>query len=75
MLEPKEMAQKIAKKLSDNKAGDVCIIDISPKSSFADYFVMGSAGSQRQLEALKDYVEDLLEPMEIFPKSVEGKKD
>ena len=75
MIEPKEMAQKIAETLSERKAADVMIIDISPKSSFADYFVMASAANERQLEALKDHVEDLLEPQEIFPKSVEGKKD
>lgn len=75
MMEPREMAQKIAETLSERKALDVMIIDISAKSSFADHFVMASAGNERQLEALKDHVEDLLEPMEIFPKSIEGKKD
>ena len=75
MIEPKEMAQSIAKTLADRKAGDVMIIDIGTKSSFADYFVMASAGNERQLEALKDHVEDLLEPEGVFPKSVEGKKD
>ena len=75
MIEAKEMAQKIAKTLDDKKALDVLIIDISPKSSFADYFVMASAGNERQLEALKDHIEDLLEPMEIFPKSIEGKRE
>ncbi len=75
MIEPREMAQMIAETLSAKKAMDVIIIDISPKSSFADYFVMASAGNERQLEAFKDHVEDLLEPMEIFPKSVEGKRD
>ncbi|MFR4018503.1 MAG: ribosome silencing factor, partial [Clostridia bacterium] len=49
-------------------------IDISPKASFADYFVMASAGSDRQMGALVDNVEDMLEPAGIFPKSVEGKK-
>lgn len=75
MMEPREMAQKIAETLSARKALDVMIIDISDKSSFADYFVMASAGNERQLEALKDHIEDLLEPMDIFPKSVEGKRD
>ena len=50
------------------------VIDISPKASFADYFVMASAGSDRQMGALVDNVEDMLEPAGIFPKSVEGKK-
>ena len=75
MIEPREMAQMIAETLSAKKAMDVIIIDISPKSSFADYFVMASAGNERQLEALKDHIEDLLEPQEIFPKSVEGKRE
>lgn len=75
MKEPRELARQIAEMLNDKKAMDVMLIDISSKSSFADCFVMASAGSDRQLEALKDHVEDLLEPMEIFPKSVEGKRD
>ena len=74
MMEPKELALKIARLLDDKKALDVAVIDISPKASFADYFVMASAGSERQMESLVDNIEDLLEPTGIFPKSVEGKK-
>ncbi len=74
MMEPKELSLKVAKLLDDRKAIDVTVIDISPKASFADYFVMASAGSDRQMGALVDNVEDLLEPEGIFPKSVEGKK-
>lgn len=74
MMEPKELSLKVAKLLDDRKAIDVTVIDISPKASFADYFVMASAGSDRQIGALVDNVEDMLEPAGIFPKSVEGKK-
>ena len=74
MMEPKELSLKVAKLLDDRKAIDVPVIDISPKASFADYFVMASAGSDRQMGALVDNVEDMLEPAGIFPKSVEGKK-
>ena len=74
MMEPKELSLKVAKLLDDRKAIDVTVIDISPKASFADYFVMASAGSDRQMGALVDNVEDMLEPAGIFPKSVEGKK-
>lgn len=74
MIEPKELSLKVAKLLDDRKAIDVTVIDISPKASFADYFVMASAGSDRQMGALVDNVEDMLEPAGIFPKSVEGKK-
>ncbi len=74
MMEPKELSLKVAKLLDDRKAIDVTVIDISPKASFADYFVIASAGSDRQMGALVDNVEDMLEPEGIFPKSVEGKK-
>lgn len=74
MMEPKELSLKVAKLLDDRKAIDVTVIDISLKASFADYFVMASAGSDRQMGALVDNVEDMLEPAGIFPKSVEGKK-
>ena len=74
MMEPKELSLKVAKLLDDRKAIYVTVIDISPKASFADYFVMASAGSDRQMGALVDNVEDMLEPAGIFPKSVEGKK-
>lgn len=74
MIEARKMALDIAKLLDEKKAMDVAVIDISPKASFADYFVMASAGSERQLDALVDNVEDALEPQKIFPKSVEGKR-
>ena len=74
MIEAKKMALDIAKLLDEKKAMDVAVIDISPQASFADYFVMASAGSERQLDALVDNVEDALEPQKIFPKSVEGKR-
>ena len=40
MIESKELALKIARLLKEKKAIDVTVIDISPKASFADYFVM-----------------------------------
>ncbi len=72
MTESKSMALKIAKQLESKKAIDVKIIDILPKSSFADYFVLATGGTGRQLGALVDYVEDVLEPEGVFPKGVEG---
>ena len=68
MMESKEMAMKIAKLLDERKAIDVQVIDIAMKSSFADYFVMASGGSERQMAALVDNIEELLEPEGVFPK-------
>jgi ribosome-associated protein len=73
-MEPKDLATKIAKLLDEKKGQDVAVIDISPKASFADYFVLASGGSDRQMSSLVDNIEDLLEPEGIFPKSIEGQK-
>ena len=74
MNEQRELAEAIAKVLSDKKGIDVAVIDISPKASFADYFVLASGGSDRQVASLVESVEDLMEPQGVFPKSVEGRK-
>ena len=59
-MESKEIAQAIAEMMSSKKAKDVVMIDIAEKSSFADYFVIATGTSDRQLGALADDVEDKL---------------
>ena len=73
-MEPREMAEAIAAKLDEKKAQEVCIIDISSKAAFADYLVLATGGNERQLAALVEHVEDIMEPASVFPKGVEGKK-
>ena len=46
-MESKEVAQTIAEVLSKKKARDIIMIDIAEKSSFADYFVNATGGSER----------------------------
>ena len=74
-MESKEVAQTIANILNEKKARDIVIIDIAEKSSFADYFVNATGGSERQLGALADDVEDKFAELEITPKSKDGRPD
>lgn len=69
----KEMAMKAANTLLDKKGRDVLLIDISTKSSFADYFVLATGGSDRQVDTLVEEVEDRFSQEGIEPKGVEGK--
>lgn len=69
----KEMAVFAAKTLDTKKAEEVTIIDIGDKSGFADYFVMATAGSERQLKSLVDEMEFVFEKENIFVKRIEGK--
>ena len=74
-MENKEIAQTIADQLSSKKARDVVMIDIAEKSSFADYFVLATAGSERQLGTLAEEVEDKFAEIGIEPKSKDGRPE
>jgi ribosome-associated protein len=74
-MESKEMAKAIADLLSSKKAREVVMIDIAEQSSFADYFVNATAGSERQLGTLADEVEDKLAELGFEPKSKDGRPD
>ncbi|MBR5229214.1 MAG: ribosome silencing factor [Firmicutes bacterium] len=71
----KEYALLAGKTLSDKKAQDIVIIDIQGKATFADYFVIASGGSERQVNALVDDVEDAFAKEGLFVKSIEGKQN
>ena len=75
LMENKEIAQTIADQLSSKKARDVMMIDIAEKSSFADYFVLATAGSERQLGSLAEEVEDKFAEIGIEPKSKDGRPE
>lgn len=68
-----EYALLAGKVLSDKKGRDIVIIDISEKASFADYFVICSGTSERQIQTLSDEVEERLAAEGLIVKSIEGK--
>ncbi|MGF6375566.1 ribosome-associated protein [Clostridiales Family XIII bacterium PM5-7] len=73
-MDNKQLALLAAKTLNDKKAEEVTVIDIQEKSSFADYLVIGSGNSNRQVNTLVDEVEDQMAKENNFPKSIEGKQ-
>ncbi len=70
----KDYALLAAKALSDKKAEDILVIDIQGKAPFADYFVIASGNSDRQIVSLTDEVEDKLAQEGLLVKSIEGKQ-
>ena len=50
--ETSEIAQTIVDALSEHQAEDIILLDISQKSSFADYFVIATAQNPRHMDAL-----------------------
>lgn len=62
------LAKEIAGYLDDKKADKIVIIDISKRTTIADYFVICSARSATAVRALTDHVDDLLSKNGIEPK-------
>jgi ribosome-associated protein len=56
----------------DKKANDLVILDISKITSFANYFLLCTGDSSRQMQAIADEVEKQLKEAGIRPSHVEG---
>ena len=56
-----DLCKKIVSILDEKKGSDIVVLDISEISILSDYFVLVSAENARQLEALKDAVEDAVQ--------------
>ena len=53
----KEVLKIAVKAVDDKKASDIVVMDISGVASFADYFLLCSGDSSRQIHAIADEVE------------------
>jgi ribosome-associated protein len=70
------LARRAVDLASDKQASDIALLDIRGVSLIADYFVICTAGSERQASAiLKDLGEKLLEEFGRKPLHTEGKPD
>ena len=57
----------------DKKAGDLLVLNVGSVASFADFFVICSATSDRQAFAIVDSIEERLRGLGKKPISIEGK--
>jgi ribosome-associated protein len=62
----------VEKSLDDDKAEDIVVIDLVGKSSIADYMVIASGRSQRQLGAMAEHLVEKLKAREGIGAGVEG---
>ena len=65
---------EVRQSLDDNKAEDVIVIDLKDKSAFADYMVIASGRSTRQVVAIAENLADKLKQSGRGYTPVEGKQ-
>ena len=69
---PLELARRIVELAEDKKAGDIVLLDLSPLTTMADYFVICSGGSERQLDAIATGIIGSLRDEKVKPIGREG---
>ena len=74
-MDSRQLAVLAAKTMDFKKGEDIIILHIEEKASFADYFVLASGKSERQIGSLADDVEDAYAKEGVLAKNIEGKKD
>jgi len=76
ILESLELARRIVDVITDKLGEDVLLLDIREVSILADYFVIGSATSERQTKAIVNGVkQEIREAFDIRLLRVEGEPD
>ncbi len=71
----REMAKAACNALSEKKAEDIRIIDISEISPLADYFIIANGSNENQLQAMVDAVDEELNKLGHTAKQIEGNRN
>ncbi|CAN5528690.1 hypothetical protein BH20CHL7_BH20CHL7_09000 [soil metagenome] len=67
-----DLARRIVELAEDKKAADIVLLDLTPLTTLADYFVICSGGSERQLQAIGDGIVSSLRDEKVRPYGREG---
>jgi ribosome-associated protein len=67
-----DLARRIVELAEDKKASDIVVLELAPLTTVADYFVICSGGSERQLDAIAEGIVDGLRAQKIRPIGREG---
>jgi ribosome-associated protein len=75
LLEALQVAQKAVEIASEKQATNISLLDTSKVCSFADYFVICTGESQRQLKTIYEEIEHILKKDGVLPHHHEGVVD
>ena len=71
-----QLARHIVDVLEENRATQITLLDLRPDTIIADFFVICTATSERQIRALVGYVRSSIrDRQQQFPASIEGSHD
>lgn len=71
----KETAIEMARAALDKKALYLLVLDVRELTSLADYFIICSGNTSRQVKAIADEIDYRLSSVRVFPHHIEGFPD
>ncbi len=74
-MEPLEIAQKAVEAATEKQASDISLLDTRGLCSFADYFVLASGQTERQVKAIYEEIEQTLKKAGVRAYHREGSFD
>jgi ribosome-associated protein len=72
VLDPERVLSVVQSSLEDDKAEDLVVIALAEKSNIADYMVIASGRSQRQVSAMAGHLQEKLKAVGLKGVRVEG---
>lgn len=74
-MKSQELAQKISSFISEKKGTDIITIDITEKTTVADYFVIATGRSTQHVKSLAENLEEELDKISVAPLRREGVRE
>ena len=75
LLEAIEIARRVVEAASDKLSSNIVLLDTRGENRFADFFVICSADTPRQIRAIQEEIEHALKALGILPHHNEGTAD
>lgn len=74
-MDPLTKALSCAREADDRKATDIVLLDVSGITTLADYFLICSGRSSRQVQGIAEAVQTRLRELGVRPLGVEGERE
>ncbi len=71
-LKPAELARELVNTIADKKGFDIILLDVHAVSILADYFIICSGDTERQVKAIADEVLDKARESGFKPLQIDG---
>ena len=71
-MEPIEMKDVICRELDEHKASDITLLDVAHLTVIADYLIICTAKSNKQVKALAEFVDEKMNEYGISPIHTDG---